>query len=353
MKMNFTNLLKTASLPAALLIALLVQPVAFGGTVVADKDFNGDTSGMSGGNGFNTNTNGPPSGGAGVGTWVANGYTPGAGDDTNPNMATASLGWIEGLPRVPSALGHPVQTDNGGNFFGYFRSAAPKEDLDGILQFSEAANAGDTVKGEFQVFYDKGVMSWGLVSSISDLKASQAARVWDGTGNRPGLVAHHNGGAYTNGLATQIAMRPQSNNNWAAIVDNGSGTAAWTHLRNGEGDFLKSYGAAPNLPNNWLQFEFEYTVGNNSFDKLQANYTTDGTDKVVYDVLTSSGDAVIPVTGGNTIEGIVFSGGEGQTTGYWIDEIYVEVHAGNVIPEPASLLLVLMGSCGFGFFRRR
>ena len=353
MKMNFSSLLKTACLPAALLIALSVQPVAFGGTVVADKDFNGDTSGMSGGNGFNLNTNGPPSGGAGVGTWVANGYTAGAGDDTNPNLATASLGWIEGLPRVPSALGHPVETDNGGDFFGYFRSQAPKEDLDGILQFSEAANAGDTVKGEFQVFYDKGVMSWGLVSSISDLKASQAARDWDGTGNRPGLVAHHNGGAYTNGLATQIAMRPQANNSWAAIVDDGSGTAAWTHLRNGAGDFLKSYGAAPNLPNNWLQFEFEYTVGNSSFDKLQANYTTDGTDKVVYDVLTSSGDAVIPVTGGNTIEGIVFSGGEGQATGYWIDEIYVEVHAGNVIPEPASLLLVVLGSCGFGFFRRR
>ncbi|MCH2117897.1 MAG: hypothetical protein MK161_09400 [Pirellulales bacterium] len=348
--MNFTNLLKTASLPAALLIALLVQPVAFGGTVVADKDFNGDTSGMSGGNGMNMNTNGPPSGGAGVGTWVANGYTPGAGDDTNPNMATASL-WVVNQPRVPSALGHAVETDNGGDFVGYIRSDAPKEDLDGILQFSEAANAGDTVKGEFQVYYDKGVMSWGLVSSVADLKASQAARVWDGTGYRPGLVAHHNGGAYTNGLATQIAMRPQSNNNWAAIVDNGAGTAAWTHLRNGNGDFLKSYGAAPNLPNNWLQFEFEYTVGNSSFDKLQANYTTDGTDKVVYDVLTSGGDSVIPVTGGNTIEGIVFSGGEGQRTGYWIDEIYIEVTA--AIPEPCSVLLVLMGSCGLGFYRRR
>ena len=352
MKMNFTNLLKTASLPAALLIALLVQPVAFGGTVVADKDFNGDTSGMSGGNGFNLNTNGPPSGGAGVGTWVANGYSAGTGDDTNPNMATASLGWIENLPRVPSALGHPVQTDNGGNFFGYFRSQAPKEDLDGILQFSEAANTGDTVKGEFQIFVDKGVISWGLVSSVADLKASQAARVWNGAGNRPGLVAHHNGGAYTNGLATQIAMRPQSNNHWAAIVDNGAGTAAWTSLRNSEGgDFLKTFGASPKLGDSWLQFEFEYTVGNSSFDKLQANYTTDGTDKVVYDVLTSGGDSVIPVTGGNTIEGIVFSGGEGQTTGYWIDEIYIEVTA--AIPEPCSVLLVLMGSCGFGFFRRR
>jgi hypothetical protein len=357
MKMNLSSLLKTASLPAALLIALLVQPIAFGGTLVADKDFNGDTTAMSGGNGAGLNQKGPPEGEAGsAGTWVANGYVQPAGAvDTNPNFGTYASSGLAAKHRVPSALGHAAVAGAGNDFQGLFKSYSGHQNMDAILQFDQVANTGDTVTGEFHVQIDKGSFTWGLVNDIAALKSFQAGQTWDGTGSRHGLPTHHagNGSSYASGVTGQIAYEQGGNNTWKAITDNGSGTLDHTTLRNGAGDFLKSFGAAPNMETNWLQFEFEYKVGSDTFDKLQANYTTNGVDKVIYDVVTSSG-VPIPVTSGSSIEGLVFSGGVGEDqTSIFIDEIYVEVTAGNPIPEPASLLLVLLGSCGLGIYRRR
>jgi len=198
------------------------------------------------------------------------------------------------------------------------------------------------------------------------LKNEQAAHSWDeatgiSAGDTPIVAAGgpidmpsaHTGGDYYEGIGGLITHRPGSGNETHAVIDNGAGQVAPTKL---EDDIAKSYGVFP-ANAQWQKISFEYTVGSEFWDNLSVTRYDDNTftTSTTEELRVLSGGSAVPFSAaGNApgqIEAIVFGAGDGSTVRWFVDEIHIEVTAG--IPEPASMLLMLLGLTSACFARNR
>jgi hypothetical protein len=353
----------------AILGLVLFSATPVKATVVADENFEGDVDAYGPGNGTNQNPNGPPTPDFPVpGEWIPNGYNHAGSTDPNPNLGAAYIAHVSNGPFAPSV--HAVKAVD--DSFGYMRSeGASHASQGGILAFTDtvgtqvSANTNDKIVGEFQIWLEGGNFQFALVSDISTLIAEQTAHSWNGTtsagdtpinaGSPVDMPSAYTGGDYYEGIGGLITHKPGSNNETHAVIENLGipGQLIPTKL---EDDIAKSYGAFP-ANSQWQKISFEYTVGSEFWDNLSVTRYDDNTftTSTTEELRVLSGGSAVPFSAaGNApgqIEAIVFGAGDGSTVRWFLDEIHIEVTAG--IPEPASMLLMLLGLTSACFARNR
>ena len=313
------------------------------GIIVASEDFENDLEAIGPGNGAGEPSHlGPPEGDAGVpGRWVTNAFqnAPGINGDTNANLRVSGLS-LGDAQLLPGEV-YPHATNTG--FQAFYECRDGDYSMGGILTFTDedgnpiVAETGDRLVGEMQVLWEDGGFAWALVSSIDTLRQEQAATVWS---NSPPLSTPpyhptdiptaHQGGPYSQSISGMISMSTPANGLVRANIDNGSGQVAGVRL---EDDFIYPYQGANTQ---FQKVTFDYTVGSNLYTSVTVEQFVDpgdpGMGVTTNELRVFSDASAIPVGAvPDTIEAIVFAGGDGLNAKYFLDAIQIEL-----IPLPVE-----------------
>ena len=280
------------------------------------------------------------------GRWATNGYNHTGITDTEPNLQVlASIGGarIAG-DAAPNAAGRYKGNTTDGNGIH----------MDGIKMFvngsgtAVAANPGDIISGSFEVFFQSGHMSFGLVTDLAALRASQASVSLTGPAIPVG-VSTLNGGAYLGGVTGVINITPTGNTTINRIF-NDAGTAAGDALvHSGTGGFGQLVASGPLA--GWQRIFFEYVVGDSTYASVGYEQFIDEEDPGLGTVLgTIEDNGSTPIDIGTTaptqVVGFFISGnGAGGGTDHIYDNIAITIET----PETEFTNVVVDDVMGLGF----
>jgi hypothetical protein len=312
---------------------------------VANEDFQDDLGSIGGGNGTaNPSLKGLPTDQGNdlskqEGRWVSNGYDmpPGGPGDTNPNLTVSSLP-LGALPLLPD--GNPT------GFQGFYEARPFDYAMSGILQFTDSdgnpvtANAGDRLVGEFQILLQNGGFSFCFVDDIPGLQDQQFANSWTGTPppNPVDIPNPQSGGPYFSNITAMVHVRSSGTAGaYAAVNDGGNvmGVRLEDEITPGP---LGGIGK-------WQNITFDYTVGSNEYSNLSVetfvNVSDIGQGITTNEVRVLSDGSAVPVGDVRTsVVAIVFSGGDGGNTDYWVDEIHIDLIPASVPSVPFTNVVV-------------
>ena len=327
------TLSRTALLALAATVALVCSSfTAQASIVVASEDFssalNPITSGLD---------NNP-------GRWAANGYNHSGHTDTEPNMGILNI--------VPTRISGEVS-----GVAGQFRTETTSQiQMDGIKMFATAAGAdrpavaGQVIDASFEVFFQNGEMSFGLVSDLAALQASQLAASVTAPAFPRGISTQNNSNFF-GGVSGLIGIDPGGNGVVRAI-DNVGGFANSSNTLTDEGGALVVSGDVAG----WQRIFFSYTVGSATYDSMGwEQYIDDqniGLGTATY-TITDSGSPVPVGPIGSQIVGIVFSGNGSGILSPVVSEYYIDNLNITVTPEPGVLALLGVGALVLCRFHRR
>lgn len=349
------------SLCAAAALALYSSGVARATITVASEDFEDDTVDPNGTG--SPSLTGPPTNPAGTpGRWVPNGYVvpnpwydPNDLDpDTNWNLrVTASTTAIPIGQSVPGKQAFFQSRNNNGIPTTGGPPSIRNPDRyarDGILKFTlpngtaRPATLGEKIHVEFQLRQTSGNFAVGFVKSIAGLQQDQANDVYDGNGQPRGINTAYVGGPYWQSLSGLISMTGGFNGRQLdADLPSGATNETTGQPLNPDLTLAGAGGSAK-----YQKMVLDYTVGGSFFDSIQID-RNDGAGLLTVTRESDGGPVTVGPTA-NSIEAIVFGGGELQQTEIFLDQILVTV---NPVPEPGSLAVIALAAGSLLRRRRR